>query len=402
MFIEISVVFFYMITASYIFIIDNSKRKIISLTTLPLISFICISFFSLKSAPDYLFTFRYLGSFSESYYWLYFILLISLIISFTFCNLFILKKNKFRSFNLVDQYSYKYIFYFSSLLSILAFILNIDNVISQLSLGFGFIREYEKVFGSSTIINYFYFLHVVAIFTYVYAVILKKENIKHSKLIVLVLILLPFFHGIKFTVFDAFAPALFIYIIYAKKLNYNYIALIFIVAIGFLYLFFTFARGANDEITWYDAIINYIIPNYYNLGFAIENFGYEKLNDYGVSLFYPTKLPLPKEIDFIITNTEGFQLNYKYNMYTALLAFYRVFGVFSGVAYGFFILLIHFFYSLATKKNSLFFDFVLSLLLVCNFLSFYYWMLFKPKYIWLILFLLITFFIKKKKRHCLH
>lgn len=374
--------------------IDNSRRKIISLSSLPLLIFMTMSFFSLKDAPSYMFSYRSFSSYSIEYYYTYFIFLISFIFAILISRFIIVKlcKKTQKEKDIENIKFLKKVFYTSSILCLCAFSFNINNAIDLLLSG-GYIRNYEEEFGSSSIINYFYFLHVISIPVYYYIRYVKKEHIRFGTLIFILVALTPFFHGIKFTVFDAFFPTIVIYYLLNEKLRVKFFLYFFTIALVFLYLFFTYARGTSYDVTWYQAIINYIIPNYYNLGYTIKHFGYSGMFDYGFQLFYPPKLPIPESINNIITSTSGFLLNYRYNMYTAIQAFYRVFGVFSGVGYLFFIILISISYVFAFNYNKFRYYFIFAVLVTCNFLSFYYWMLFKLKYIWLIVFVMLISFI---------
>lgn len=369
--------------------IDISRRKIISLSSIPLMFFMTISFFSLDFAPDYLFIFRSFNEYSEEYYYTYVILILSILFSIIISN-FIIKRLFTIKFEYQEDIVFlKKIFYASAILSIFAFLFNINNALDMLFGNSVYIRDYEEQFGANSVINYFYFLHVIAIPLYYYISYIKKESIKFGRFIIVILVLSPFFHGIKFTVFDAFFPTIVLYYFLADKIKIRVFLFLSSFALIFLYLFFTYARGVSDTITWYQAIINYIIPNYYNLGFVIKNFGYDGLFDYGFDLLYPAKLPKPENINNLQLATSGFLLNFKYNMYTAILPFYRIMGIFSGIGYGMFIILVSFSYSLSEKYNKFRYYFIFSILVTCNFLSFYYWMLFKLKYIWLVVFMVV-------------
>lgn len=388
------ILFFILFCITCIYI-DNSKRKIISLSTMPLFFFMALSFPSLEGAPKYLFLYGSLSGFPNEYVYTYIILMLCVMVALILSNKIIAGNNiEVIKENDLNRYDVKYIvniFYCCSLLSTLAFLSNLSNVIDILTSNMVYIRDYESEFGSNSVINYLYFLHVITIPCYFYLTYIKKVKVKFGFVLFSISVIMPFFHGIKFTVFDALFPTVIFYYLLSKEVKIKNFLYIFIFGLCFLYLFFTYARGAGDGVTWYQAIINYIMPNYYNLAFTIEKFGYQNLFDGGYSLLFPTKLPKPDYVQNIIINTEGFLLNYKYNMYTSILAFYRILGVFSGFGYMVFIILISVVYRFACKKNNFIWYFIFAILITCNFLSFYYWMLFKLKYIWLILFVFFLY-----------
>ncbi|MBB1279840.1 O-antigen polymerase [Pseudoalteromonas sp. SR41-1] len=368
--------------------LDRSNRKIISLSLAPLIFLMSISFITIGSADTELFLYQAKPSLTESYYYLFILSCMFFVTSIILSNFIIGKDSKSLKQGLVGGGSSELkiitrLFFITSFISFIAFVYNLNSLISHAMSSSAFnARGYEKAFGSESIVNYFYFFHMISIFCYSLIKFKYKENIRYGKIIVLVMIFSAICHGIKFTVYDVIVPSLILYYLYADKIRIRFLLSVIGLFIVFLWLFFTYVRGASEEVTWYQALFNYVIPNYYNLMFVIESHGIN--SDYGFSLWYPPKLPKPEGISEVIMVTEGFQLNFRYNMYTALNAGYRVFGVFAGV-----ILLVAAFFTAWSYKGlsrfgGVIYTFIFSICILSNSLMFYYWTYNKLKYWWLI------------------
>lgn len=369
--------------------LDMSYRKIISLSLMPLIFLMSISFLSIDSANQYLFLYQAKPSLTSNYYFLFILTCIFFLLSILLSNIIIGKDTYQLKVGLIKSRIFevqilKRLFYFTFVISFLAFLYNFNALLEFRSANMQFdARDYESAFGSVSVINYFYFFHVITIFCFTLLKLKYHTTPKFGMLFCFVMIFSALFHGVKFTVFDALVPSLVLYYLYAEKIKMRFVFMVLGFFILFLWIFFSFIRGASDEISWYEAILNYIIPNYYNLMHIIQNHG--MVSDFGYSLWYPPKLPVPDDIHKNILLTEGFQLNFRYNMYTALNAGYRSFGIFAGIIIMFAAVLTAFFYKQLSRKSGVIYTFIFSMCILSNTLMFYYWTYNKLKYWWLIL-----------------
>ena len=209
------------------------------------------------------------------------------------------------------------LFYLFSILSHIGVIFNLSHVDYSFELLFKSPRDYEMIFGASAFFNYLYFTNVIALIICVY---LTHNNVKlrFKNLICVSLIIISFFHGVKFTVFDTI---LFPFIFYGY-LKRGEIGLILpTILIGFLLLFYwafsSFIRGA--ALNPIEQIFSYILPNYYNLAFSIQEVPFQWD---GWTLIVPDKMPSFFS-EIYVEGPSGFILNDSYNMQTAYMAYYK-------------------------------------------------------------------------------
>lgn len=272
------------------------------------------------------------------------------------------------------------IYYGFSILSLLAFTFNMVNVITKLTLTGIFInpRLYEKVFGSYTVINYLYFLNIPALCLSIF--IHKNNNkIKFHKLINTLLVLISFFHGIKFTIFDTILfPAIFLYY-YNVRFSLKPILSIFFILFS-VYIFFNFfIRGNVHGYNIFDQVLSYITPNFYNFFYSVE-----KAPD---QFTFFTDLVLPDKFPKFLQNVSfkgvsGFILNEKYNMQTILADFYLAFSIFAPFLFLPYLLFALFFY--VHRNKNIYFYFLAVYFIFCLFFAFFFNAFTKTKYLYFI------------------
>lgn len=277
----------------------------------------------------------------------------------------------------------KNVFYRLSFFAIIAFFYNLYHGLVYL-LNAGFVvdpRDYEAAFGSSTIVNYVYFLHVPALClgVFIHHAAKFKFKFKFSKTIMVFLFASSFFHGIKFTFFDALMFPLLVHLILCKKMPWRTLVFSSTFLFLFLWLFFTFARGASD-IPWYLGVVNYIVPNFFNMMYSIDVQPVQF--NYYLDIVFPDKMPIP---DFITPSLlSGFLLNDKYNMFTSFYSLYSSFGAGGGVFYCFVLVFIGVVQRKYHCRPSFFMLFALAYLCFCLAFGFYFWAFSKTKYIYLL------------------
>ncbi len=289
------------------------------------------------------------------------------------------------------------VYYFLSLLSIMALIINLSKVGFSIGLLFINARQYELTFGSSTITNYLYFLHVPALIVLVELSFRRKiRNLE----IVLASILLTgsLLHGIKFTVFDAILlPALYYYFRTSDpKRALAYLIFIALILLVFYLLFDEFIRGTNAGGGILYPIFEYIIPNFVNFAYSIDR------EPFQLTLFQvliPDKIPNPFT-ELLYNGKYGFVLNDKFNMSTGFSAIYSALPV---VSWALFLPTLIVLYKLMfniTRKSASFLRLYLVIFLGYGFMFFWYFYSFnKTKLMfYLVVFLLIDAVLKSRGR----
>lgn len=309
-----------------------------------------------------------------------------------------IESNIVRNTNFVIQYSYFenrliLVFYLLSFLSISAFLINF----SRVDFSYSFLvlnpREYEYTFGSSTFWNYLYFLNIPAICSYIF-IRVKFNRLKSKINIVLVLILfiISFFHGIKFTVFDTFIfPVFFYYYSSLKPLKFKNILLISFVLFVFYLSFSYLVRGSGGSP--FEQLISYIVPNYYNLAYSIQE---NKIQWSGLSLFLPDKIP-DIFAQFYDYGPIGFALNEKFNMQTAYSNYYSFANMFGPLI---FLSLVAFIRLLFRNKfrKGIFQAFLLAYIDYCLLFVFFFHAFIKTKYIYYLAVLFFIHIITRKRK----
>lgn len=265
-------------------------------------------------------------------------------------------------------------------LSLAGFVVNFARVDFSVALLFVAPRVYEEVFGESTALNYLYFLNVPALCLYVYC---KAYDVapRWSTLLNPILVLISVFHGVKFTVFDTVMIPLILYFhISPNRSRAMRIAGLAAVAlIGFYIAFSVFVRGASESEGPLVAILNYILPNYYNLAFEIWK---TPIQFDPFTLILPDKIPNPFA-DLATVGEAGFILNEKFNMTTAFSAYYAAFPLVGGLS----ILPIisvcrHYVWRRCVTGSSMFALMMVTYIDFCLLFSFYFYAFTKTKYIY--------------------
>ncbi|EMW0562750.1 TPA: oligosaccharide repeat unit polymerase [Vibrio parahaemolyticus] len=335
-----------------------------------------------------------LNSFELSYRsWFWLIIIISsYTLAFFICLVLNFNLNRASSFK-SDIYNLKSVrkwFYILGLLSLFACLINFSRVNFSLSLLFVSPRQYEETFGMYWFINYMYFLHIPSLI--LFSIIAYEGRLKKIDVIFSILVFFgAFFHGIKYTVFDAIFFPLIYYIglVGFSKLRKQFFKAIFFFLIFFI-LFSAYVRGSNDAVDFL-SFLNYLIPNYYNLFYAIE------LNP------FPLSLPLDSFMLFASAHFSdslgaerlvgGFVLNDKYNMMTGSGNLIESLGIFGFVFYYLFINTV----VLKIQGRYVFSVFIKSYLLFSYLMFFYsYYIGSKPKYIYLLLVMLCLDIVLRK------
>lgn len=285
------------------------------------------------------------------------------------------------------------IYYYFAFFSITAFTINLMRVILNGGLGMIFInpREYEATFGANFLINYLYFLNVPALCLYLY---LRNLNVKlkFGIIINIVLVIISFFHGIKFTIFDTILyPTIFYYLL-RKNSSIKPIAIVFSILISIFILFSIFVRGGTDKSPLL-SVASYIFPNYYNLAYNIE----QSPVQFGqiTSLFLPDKIPNPTDEIAFGNPVSGFALNESYNMYTSLITLFYAFNYFGPLFY-LVIFIIQYYYYLK-KNQSILSLFISTYFYFCLIFSFYFYAYTKFKNVYYVLVFILIHHICKYK-----
>lgn len=264
--------------------------------------------------------------------------------------------------------------------SLIALFINLNRVGFNVTILFSNARSYESVFGKSWIVNYIYFLHLPTLFLLIIKYIQEKRLSFRFYLIGIFSVLMSFFHGIKFTIFDAiFFPFFFYLSLNGLSRNAKKFGLLLISLFILIFSLFSYTiRGGRDNFNLF-SFIDYITPNYMNLFYLIEKneffFAWPFEGFVGI---LSQLLPLPRELPLV-----EFHLNDSYNMITGfpfLLGYFSYAGIF--VYYLICILII--------KKAEILNNFVMHTLsayvMFSMFMFFYaYYLGTKPKYVFLVL-----------------
>ena len=376
-------------------ILDKTPQKILAIPSSIFIFLYALSFdlFHWEEMNLVVFQFKHIHLGFKSYL-LFFLTSLSFAIGISLSN-FKDKQNYIKT-----KYNYKKMkaaYYCMSFISIIAFIINLCRVLTNGGLGLLFMnpRGYEEIFGASTSINYLYFLNIPALCLSLY---LKHNNIKLKKsgIINFVLVVMSFFHGIKFTIFDTILYPVCFYYLIKQKVSIKPLIITFSVLLSIFIIFSIFVRG-GDEKSPFMSVALYILPNFYNLSYNVENHS----NIFGMSgimeLIIPDKLPKPPLGWMQWGEKEaGFILNDAYNMFTILDT---LFYAFNFIAPLFFILIFILFKYIYNRKDcTIIHLFVSTYFLFCLFFSFYFYAFTKTKNVYyIIVFLLIHLFCKIKK-----
>lgn len=285
----------------------------------------------------------------------------------------------------------KFWFYVISTLTFIGAIINFSHVNFSFELLLLNPREYEFTFGSSTFVNYLYFLAPIAICLGIYLKV-NRQKIRFGWLIFLILISSSILHGVKFTVFDTILiPSFFYFYVKKRKVGKRLPFILFLVLLLFYLLFSTFIRGVGESPL--NQVLSYIIPNFVNLANSLNDkvFQWE-----GLSIIIPDKMPSLFN-EFYILSEEGFVLNDLYNMQTAYLNYYR-FAWYLGP----FLFLLPVVIIRRYLINIWSFDlrnlFFLALIDYCLLFIFFFHAFIKTKYWYLVFVLLIVHYSSKKTR----
>lgn len=377
------------------FILDKTKKKIFAIPTSIFIFLYALSFdlYNWDEISIIVFQFKNIHLGFKSYL-LFFLTLLALAIGIAITNY----KDRY-NYSIV-RYNYdklKRIYYLMSFISIFSFCINLSRVLSNGGLGLLFLspRIYEETFGASTFINYLYFLNVPALCLSIY---LKHNNIniKNIRIINTILIAISFFHGIKFTIFDTILYPVCFYYLLRDKVSLKPLIFTFGILIGIFVLFSTFIRGGDSKSPLLSVLL-YIVPNFYNLSYNVEN----HTNTFGLNglmgILIPDKVPKPPLGWLQIGEREGgFILNDAYNMFTVMDP---LFYSFNYAAPLFFILIFIFLrYTYNRRQKSLIHLFLSTYLLFCLFFTFYFYAFAKTKNIYYVfVFIAIHAFCRIKK-----
>lgn len=292
-----------------------------------------------------------------------------------------------------SQKKIRYAIFFMAFCSFAALLINLSNVGFNVLQLFTNAREYEKNFGKNWIINYLYFLHVPCLMLIIYYInSYKVRNYLYLSL-AFMLYLSSFFHGIKFTVFDAmFFPLFMLISMHGFKTVYRgYLVLLSLFFILFFALFSYGVRGGGDEFELL-AIFNYLMPNYINLFYVIEKS--EFIYSYPFDAFLGAvtlEASLPRELPEV-----NFWVNDKYNMVTGLTFIIGSFYYFGSFV---FYLAVQLSLRFLMGASSLINLFLSTYIMFSSLMMFYaYYFGTKYKYIYFFIVFIILHFIMKKRK----
>lgn len=276
------------------------------------------------------------------------------------------------------------IYYVLSSVATIAFVTNLSNVNFDIGLLFLNPRIYEEIFGKSTGVNYLYFLNVPALCISIY--LRQKLKRPHAAGIIdAILIFMSFFHGIKFTVFDTFLlPALFYFHCSRQPRRALFVLGLTVFVLLCFYLAFSVGvRGfLDDEGPLFSAILNYILPNFYNLAYSIQ---VQPIQFDPISILIPDKVPNPL-LPILSPGEYGFILNDRFNMATAYANIYAILPPFSWLLFA--PLLVRFRYRvilLKRRTQKLHWVFIAAYIDFCIFFVWYFYAFNKTKYVYYVI-----------------
>ncbi len=244
------------------------------------------------------------------YYWM--ILLSSYVV------FFVTLKNSMIQFRkeMVSEVELRWAAYFFGGASLVACFLNVVQAYTVVGLNAG-AREWELAFGRYVVLNYIYFLHLLALTALGFISGLGKARFLDMCLLTL-LLCSSTLHGIKFTILHAFAFFCFSYFIGNRE---RIGKILVIVSSSFLLIivaYFLFARGGGIQ-----GLVDYIISASVNSIYIINT-----TNSYDLSSFNVLNplgfIPFDKVYDRLVSGGEfvrvyvGFRLNDLYNLEHAI------------------------------------------------------------------------------------
>lgn len=212
------------------------------------------------------------------------------------------------------------LYYTLACVAMVAFALNLSHVDFNFTLLFVDPRGYEELFGQNTAINYLYFLNIPALCLSIY-LRQRQRRPRLANVIDTILVLMSLFHGIKFTVFDTLLlPALFYFHCSRKPRRAMWLlGQTLLLLMSFYIVFSLGVRGfAEDQRSIFAGVLNYILPNYYNLAYSLQ---LSPLQFEPIGFLLPDKIPNPF-LPVLAPGEYGFLLNDRYNMATAYNVIY--------------------------------------------------------------------------------
>lgn len=269
---------------------------------------------------DYMYVYNRVDvSLSIIYYWLVFVL--SYIVFFNFLS------NKTGSFLIANSIPgfLRFQAYIFSFLSLASAAYNTYSA-GDIGLLFSNPRAWELAFGRSAILNYFYFMHLVALVLFGILAGLRIARVTDF-IFIIALLASSLLHGIKFTIVHAFLFFVFSFMIArGEKITFqSYVLGAFL--IGILLLFFTYSRGGGI-----DGFFGYIVSASVNSMYIINNKEFYEISS--ISVLNPLSfMPIERFQDRILNEgyvrspLVGFFLNDKYNLQHAITKVGYAFGV---------------------------------------------------------------------------
>jgi oligosaccharide repeat unit polymerase len=303
--------------------------------------------------------------------------------------------------NVVNSKRYFEVVFILFILSLCAFLINVDRVYSELGSDFlKFGRSVEIIFGRYTLINYLYFLNLLVIALSVIGVRYSKRNYTFN-IFLFFSIFETLFHGNKSTFIIGILIMVYCRLLFDMKVKFQAIVyLVFSVVIIFYVV--AIVRLGNDYIYSVDIIDflmsnieSYIVYNYKNL----ENIVFLQAVDDNL---FPLFFYIFKFVDILngglaiandpVFDSPYFLVNAGYNVITYLGALYLNYGGFAGIIIGSLLIGLfaaYFFVKLYSKPSL--FIFVLNVLyFIVLTLSFSAFEFFRAQFLYL---LLITYFL---------
>lgn len=362
----------------FIYLLDRTKDKVFSFFSFPAIFILVFSLVNFNSYTKYI----EFNSFQLSHKSYITVTIILFAYLFGFFIPYIFKFNDFKVKKIDHKEGYSltrinYCIYFSFFISSTALLINLSNIGFNIGALFEGARDYEKSFGQNWLVNYIYFMHVPTMLLIVFKSKLFNSMDRLDFFILSLSLIYSFFHGIKFTVFDALFFPLFFYIALNGFSKNAKIITILIIGIftTFFALFSFWVRGGGEDFNFL-AIVDYLVPNYINLFYAIES--NEILYAYPVDMFFNSLtsfIDLPR----VLPGVE-FTVNEKYNMVTGFV--FIIAGYYYIFSFMFFTSMIYL-YIYFRRKSTLIGGFICAYILFSIFMIFYaYYFGAKYKYIY--------------------